>query len=541
MPFSLPTGPISLQGAPSAPKQAADLPVVKLRVVSRPPEAGYGHPASVNVSGEGPWAVLASYLNPTCFIQLASGSDCVLSVRQDSSVAAGCLVLDDVQQYNLRILAGDWHEFQVFQPPTDQPFELVDIDIEVRLLKSWNAASEDQSGLYQVNAAALTSAFSKQYFGRVLAVNELIVIQLVHVPLLLRITSTNTLAEDEQEEAIGYHCYRGVLTPTTAIYLHALSEVASHDQHWGSSKKDDPVDMPSTSSGIAAGIAELSLDSKAAPASSFTTPSPCRSVVLVGARTRATRPPPTNIVHVTTTDGDVFPVKKPLLRPCIALTKVVRDSGSQPAATEVDVGTLTFDRVLIYLEAQHLKKPPPTFALHLIGELEQAAVDLGLGPLAQMCAERRGAAAAVRVWRWSEVVAANAAGRCCLCMTGMLLDVTRWLPEHPGGASIIPAQALDRDSTRFFEIYHASRESFLYLKDFYVGELHPDDLQLVPPSPEPPSSEFMSQLTEYTTFRMDVAAALAAGGPANSCQGLAEEPLHRHLGQKPTATRASAL
>lgn len=36
-------------------------------------------------------------------------------------------------------------------------------------------------------------------------------------------------------------------------------------------------------------------------------------------------------------------------------------------------------------------------------------------------------------------------------MAGMVLDVTRWLPEHPGGRTIIPKQALNLDCARFFE------------------------------------------------------------------------------------------
>jgi cytochrome b involved in lipid metabolism len=51
----------------------------------------------------------------------------------------------------------------------------------------------------------------------------------------------------------------------------------------------------------------------------------------------------------------------------------------------------------------------------------------------------------------------------------MVLDVTRWLPEHPGGSTIIPSQALNMDAARFYEIYHASRESFLYVRHFYIG------------------------------------------------------------------------
>ena len=46
-----------------------------------------------------------------------------------------------------------------------------------------------------------------------------------------------------------------------------------------------------------------------------------------------------NCVHVTTSDGEVFPVHRTLLRSCIALTKAVRDTQSaQPeVAVEVDV------------------------------------------------------------------------------------------------------------------------------------------------------------------------------------------------------------
>jgi hypothetical protein len=39
-----------------------------------------------------------------------------------------------------------------------------------------------------------------------------------------------------------------------------------------------------------------------------------------------------------------------------------------------------------------------------------------------------------------------------LLLDGMVLDVGRWLPEHPGGATIIPAQSLNCDCSRFFEV-----------------------------------------------------------------------------------------
>ena len=49
--------------------------------------------------------------------------------------------------------------------------------------------------------------------------------------------------------------------------------------------------------------------------------------------------------------------------------------------------------------------------------------------------------------RWAEVVARNDAGGCWVVMDGMVFDLEAWLPEHPGGATIIPAQALNRTYT----------------------------------------------------------------------------------------------
>lgn len=44
-----------------------------------------------------------------------------------------------------------------------------------------------------------------------------------------------------------------------------------------------------------------------------------------------------------------------------------------------------------------------------------------------------------------------------LLLDGMVLDVGRWLPEHPGGATIIPKQSLDCDCGRFFEVWRRGR------------------------------------------------------------------------------------
>ena len=48
--------------------------------------------------------------------------------------------------------------------------------------------------------------------------------------------------------------------------------------------------------------------------------------------------------------------------------------------------------------------------------------------------------ARIKEYQFEEVVAANATGERLLIIDGMVLDVKRWLPEHPGGSKIIPKQ-----------------------------------------------------------------------------------------------------
>ena len=101
-----------------------------------------------------------------------------------------------------------------------------------------------------------------------------------------------------------------------------------------------------------------------------------------------------------------------------------------------------------------------------------------------------------------------------------MLDLEAWLPEHPGGATIIPQQALNRDSTVFFELYHASRESFQYLKEFYIGELWPEERALVPLEDEAASDDFMQQLREYSAaFRITPEAMEAQAASIKSHMG----------------------
>ena len=88
------------------------------------------------------------------------------------------------------------------------------------------------------------------------------------------------------------------------------------------------------------------------------------------------------------------------------------------------------------------------------------------------------------------------------------LNLLKSRPRRPSTTfpPIIPQQACNRDCTVFFELYHASRESFTYLREFYIGELHAEERDLVPHGDEKASDDFYTQLREFSApFRYDPA------------------------------------
>jgi hypothetical protein len=123
-----------------------------------------------------------------------------------------------VQRHNLRLLAGEAYDFAPFTPPDEGegaagvqgdagneangsgdeggggPFDLVDVDLEVRLADAalfgggggggGSAAGGDEGsagkqaggsgGAVELDAAEVARAFGRAYFGRVVCVNEVI-------------------------------------------------------------------------------------------------------------------------------------------------------------------------------------------------------------------------------------------------------------------------------------------------------------------------------------------------------------------------------
>ena len=231
-------------------------------------------------------------------------------------------------------------------------------------------------------------------------------------------------------------------------------------------------------------------------------------------------------------DEEEFVVRRRLLTPCLTFTKwVMCGKGTKykhisynEHAIVSGVGALCFDRVLLYLESVLLGNGPNhEFDLEYTQEMLSAAKLLQIKCLEELCLKKLGEfQSRVRQTyiRWEEVVRRNGiyggslidpnpSSETLLLIGGSIYDVTRWLPEHPGGNSIIPKQAVNKDATVFFELYHASRKSFIYLEQFYIGELHPADILKVPVTGmkrrgvvATPSSGFVKTLKEYTTWRV---------------------------------------
>lgn len=60
-----------------------------------------------------------------------------------------------------------------------------------------------------MDARAVTRELLLRYFGCVLALSEAIVLVVGGRRLLLRVTATNSLDAEAQEERVAYHCFRG--------------------------------------------------------------------------------------------------------------------------------------------------------------------------------------------------------------------------------------------------------------------------------------------------------------------------------------------
>jgi len=213
--------------------------------------------------------------------------------------------------------------------------------------------------------------------------------------------------------------------------------------------------------------------------------------------------PYANVCNVYCRDGEWFPVKKRLLQPCLKLAqKVLSDELEE---VHVDIDCCAFDKVLRYLEAEK-KSLSFDVDLHDADELLQASKDLRLIGLQRICEkvqENHSSAIRNEGIPLNEVFERNSNGGILIVIDNLVFDATDWLMFHPGGNFIIPEKALNVDATVLFETYHASRESFLFLKQLYTGPLKKEDRCKLP-QPEheiglrsTPSEPFLQQLRDF--------------------------------------------
>ena len=572
--FKLSRGPNSLMGVASAPKEEEGSYVSTRVLGSRHHKSAEAHPLRVHCSEKLARDTGASlprgvaWLHPDhplvsnkghAQITLEGGADCVLRASVSPAVpSTDAIALADEDRYNCHVAEDQTANFVRFVPPADERHDLVDVEIEVRVMRVVDVAEtrasssdedeEDEEGgkvsspseggrsperiSAEVDGASLLPALRKRLENRWVYVGEVVTLSyprdgddlefLSGTSLRLRVARCDTIDATDAAVALGYHCYRGCVVNDTRVLLHAVDDVG--------------CDEGGTCVTVGGGLRLM-------------------NSTVRGGEAAAKKAAARELVSVHTSDGETFPVHRRLLRPCIALTRAIREAGAdgpavssgkrreweasagiedsgsdrikedrRQAECDVDVDCATFDRVLVWLEAEALGRVPPEHDIRIVEELAEAADALGLTTLTDYCSERLGEhESRRRVRSWREVFEHNERGGCWIVIDGMVLDVKRWLPEHPGGDRIIPAQSMNVECARHFELYHSSRESFLYLKHFYVGEVRAEDRSSVPTLPGPPASDdFLQQLREFTDdFRV-----------SNEVAPEDETHVHVHLGAR---------
>lgn len=389
--------------------------------------------------------------NERCFIYPRSYPTHVVLLCFDERVPLNRIALSEVQLVNLELCEDQEEEWRCYDASKDA--NAYSISIEVRPLEPRSIT---------LDANAFEQVLKKYCWNRILTENErLIVVGPENVQYFVRVVEIEADDNDETDFTMP-DVFRAMVDDQTRVYM----------------------------------VSELPLDDE--------------FFQLEGALAKKDAPPRDDIVTVITTDDEEFPVKKKLLHPCIKLSSaVLAGKGVHKMASrtiKVDLDCCTFDRVLLYLEHEARNSAESYYFDPIYTEdFLKAAETVGCIGLEDVCRKRLGEFES-RVRKlaigWDEVVQHNTNGDVWLVMDGMVFDVTRWLPEHPGGSTIIPAQAVNVDCTVMFEIYHSSRQSFRYLKQFYIGEISEQDKSRVPPSEHQPSDAFRDELRNYTTWRI---------------------------------------
>uniref|UniRef100_A0A8B9WV20 Cytochrome b5 n=1 Tax=Bos mutus grunniens TaxID=30521 RepID=A0A8B9WV20_BOSMU len=101
--------------------------------------------------------------------------------------------------------------------------------------------------------------------------------------------------------------------------------------------------------------------------------------------------------------------------------------------------------------------------------------------------KEQGVETSVTYYRLEEVAKRNSPKDIWLVIHGRVYDVSRFLDEHPGGEEVLMEQA-GGDATESFEDVGHSSDAREMLKQYYIGDVHPNDLKPGGGSKEPPKS-----------------------------------------------------
>ncbi|XP_032468088.1 cytochrome b5 type B isoform X4 [Phocoena sinus] len=99
----------------------------------------------------------------------------------------------------------------------------------------------------------------------------------------------------------------------------------------------------------------------------------------------------------------------------------------------------------------------------------------------------RGVETSVTYYRLEEVAKRNSPKEIWLVIHGRVYDVTRFLNEHPGGEEVLLEQA-GGDATESFEDVGHSSDAREMLKQYYIGDVHPNDLKPRGDGKDPPKN-----------------------------------------------------
>lgn len=91
-----------------------------------------------------------------------------------------------------------------------------------------------------------------------------------------------------------------------------------------------------------------------------------------------------------------------------------------------------------------------------------------------MANEEGGQDSEVTYYTLEEVQKRNSAKELWLVIHGRVYDITSFVEEHPGGEEVLFEQA-GADATESFEDVGHSVDAREMLKQYYIGDLHPDD------------------------------------------------------------------